>query len=235
MKKVSVILPTYNEKENIRNLIDVIFKNMKDITTEIIVVDDNSPDKTWKIVKKISDKNKNVSLLRRRNKRGLASAISDGISLSRGNIVVMMDSDFSMPPEVVPKLVKKINNCDITLGSRYVKGGGDVRDSLIRVLSSKMINLVASIFLGYSIKDYTSAFLAVKREVFNNISILPAEYGDYCIGFLYKAKRQGFKIKEVPYRCISRRVGKTKTSANIFTFLRYGFIYFLKIFKLRFK
>lgn len=232
MPKISVILPTYNERENIEDLINSIFSNM-DATTEVIVVDDNSPDKTWEVIEKIEKANNNVRLLRRMNKRGLTSAISDGISLSEGDIVVWMDCDFSMPPEIIPKLIYELNDSDIALGSRYVKGGKDVRDSSIRILASRAVNLFANFVLDSSIKDYSSGFFAVKREVFNEIKLMPEGYAEYCVDFLYRAKKRGFKIKEVPYIVIDRRVGETKTSPNVLTFLRHGIVYILTVLKLR--
>lgn len=232
MPKISVILPTYNERENIENIINSIFNNM-DTHTEVIVVDDNSPDRTWEVVEKIEKSNNNVRLLRRMNKRGLTSAISEGIFLSEGDIVVWMDCDFSMPPEVIPKLIYELNDNDIALGSRYVNQGKDARDSFIRVLASRAVNMFASFVLDSSIKDYSSGFFAVKRDVFDEIKLMPEGYAEYCVDFLYRAKRKGFKIKEVPYITIDRKVGETKTSPNVLTFLRHGVVYIFTVLKLR--
>lgn len=234
MPKISIILPTYNERENIEELIDSIFEYI-DNPSEIIVVDDNSPDKTWEVVEKIGRSNPNVNLLRRMDERGIASAISTGVSLLRNEIVVWMDCDFSHPPEMIPKLIKALNNYDIAVGSRYVKGGKDMRNSQVRILSSRIINLFASILLDFSIKDYTSGFVAAKREVLNKVEISARGYGEYCIEFLYKAKKRGFKIKEVPYVVYDRKAGETKTSPNLTTFLRHIVVYPLTILKLRVK
>lgn len=232
MSKISVILPTYNEKNNIGKLINSILKIIKQ-PLEIIVVDDNSPDKTWKIVEKIKKKNNNVKLLRRMDKKGLASALYDGISLSRGNIIVWMDCDFSHPPELIPKLIDSMDSYDIIIASRYVKNGGDER-SFIRVLTSRAINLFANVFLTSGIKDYTTGFVATKRNALNKIKFSPRGYGEYCIEFLYESYKNGLKIKEIPYTFYSRKFGKTKTISNIFQLLRHGIIYSLTIFRLKF-
>src|SRR3989344_7640290 len=130
---ISVILPTYNEKGNIVKLINSILSNVKNC--EIMVVDDNSPDLTWKDVQKI--KKKNVKLIRRIKEKGLASAISRGIEESKGNVIVWMDCDLSHPPSLIPELVKKLNKYDIAVASRYVNGGADKR-KFIRVFTSRI-------------------------------------------------------------------------------------------------
>jgi dolichol-phosphate mannosyltransferase len=242
MLRVSVILPTYNEKENIEGLIASILENLM-YPTEVIVVDDDSPDGTGKIVEKIARDNRNVRLLIRENKRGLASAISEGIPLSKGEIIVWMDCDFSHPPRLMPQLIQALDQCDIAVASRFVKGGG-MQYSFLRVLTSRLLNLFANIILGFSIKDYTSGYPAVRREVFDKVKIQPllgenrgyiVGYGEYFISFLYRAKKAGFKIKEVPYTYVARKKGNTKTSPNIFALLKYGIVYGLAILYLRLK
>ena len=233
MAKVSVVLSTYNEKENIRNTINAILKNVGP-STEIVVVDDDSPDGTWKIVEEMQKDNKNIKLLRRMNKRDLASAISDGIKLSNGDIIVLMDSDSTQPPSSIPELLGYLGDYDIAIGSRYVKGGKDLR-SFDRVFTSLLFNLFASIFLGFSVRDYTTGFVAAKRNVVDKIGIIDRGYGEYCVDFLYQAKKRGFKIKEVPYVFSTRKFGETKTAPNIITLLRHGLSHGIKVLKLRFQ
>ena len=232
MAKISVILPTYNEKGNIEKLIEKIFSNLSD-HIEIIVVDDDSPDGTWKVVGNISKRDGRVKLVRRINQRGLTSAIAEGISLSKGQTVVWMDGDFSMPPDVLPRLVGEIGVFDIVVGSRYVKGGKDMRSSPFRVLISKAFDTFAQAFLQVPVRDLTTGFIAAKKEVFNTVS-LSGDYGDYCVDFLYRAVKQGFKVKEIPYICLPRLTGETKTNPNIFKLIRYGYIYIWTVLKLRF-
>jgi dolichol-phosphate mannosyltransferase len=231
--KVSVVMPTYNEKENIAALIEAVLEYIKD-EIEIIVVDDNSPDKTWKIVEEIRDKR--VRLIRRMNERGLASAIRTGIESSRGDVVVVMDTDFSHPPDKIPDLIDATRDSDIALGSRHVTGGR-MEASRARVFLSKMTNLFAGFFLGFDIKDYTGGFLAIKRKVFDDIQILDewGEYGNYGIGFLFEAKRRGYLIKEVPFVYKFRTAGSTKTSPDEYNLLRWGKRYCLTVLKLKFE
>lgn len=231
MPNISVIFPTYNERENIEKLI----LGIKDIVDpyEIIVVDDNSPDETWKVVQELAVQYSNIKLIRRVNKRGLASAISDGIVSSRGDIVVWMDCDFSMPLETVPALISALRENDIAIGSRYVERGRDERE-FSRVITSKLFNTFASLLLGSSLKDYGTGFVAAKREVFGKLDIYGV-YGEYCVIFLYNAKRRGFKIAEIPYTCVPRNRGKTKTAESTLDLLRHGWNYGITVLKLRLK
>jgi dolichol-phosphate mannosyltransferase len=231
--KVSVVMPTYNEKENIAALIRAVLRHIQD-EIEVIVVDDNSPDGTWKVVEEIGDEK--VRLIRRIHERGLASAIRTGIESSSGDVVVIMDTDFSHPPDKIPDLIEATQDCDIALGSRHVTGGR-MEASRARVFLSKMTNLFAGFFLGFDIKDYTGGFLAIKRKVFDDIQILDewGEYGNYGIGFLYEAKKNGYIIKEVPFVYKFRTAGSTKTSPDEYNLLRWGKRYCLTVLKLKFE
>jgi len=228
--KVSFVFPTYNEKENIVDLINEV-KKLKIKNYEIIVVDDNSPDKTWEIVKNLKDKN--IRVIRRVNERGLASAISRGINEAKGDIITWMDCDMSMHPKYIPKLIKAIKNgYDIAIGSRYAKGGKDKRP-LIRVITSKMINLFANIVLNFNVLDYDTGFVAAKKDVFKKVPLSTKGYGDYCIDLLYKAGKKGFKIKEIPYIFIDREKGVSKSSEHFYTLFIHGFNYATRIIKIR--
>jgi dolichol-phosphate mannosyltransferase len=228
---VSVILPTYNEAKNIIPLIKRIFSAMP-LPTEVIVVDDDSPDKTWKIAKKT--KNKNVRVIRRINQRNLSTAISNGIDKASGKYVVWMDADLSMPPKYIPKLIKALKDYDIAVGSRYVKGGKDKR-SLCRVTTSRIINLLTNIILNFKILDYDSGFIAARKDIFNKIKLARAGYGEYCIEFLYEAGIRNFRVKEVSYEFVPRRQGESKTLEVIYSLPYFGWLYIKRIFELRFK
>jgi len=234
MVRISVILPTYNERENIEELISEILKSVEP-TPEIIVVDDHSPDGTWRIVEEIASRNSNVKLIVRTGRRGLATAVAEGVKNSTGETLVWMDCDFSQPPTLIPRLIEALQGCDVALASRYVKGGG-MRYSLSRRLTSGLINLFAGLFLGFSIRDYTSGFLAVKREVIDKVEIrsLGGGYGEYFIAFLHDARRFGFRIREVPYVYLPRRLGLSKTSSSPISLLKHGFSYCRTVLALRF-
>lgn len=228
---VSVILPTYNERENIKELINSILSVLQ-LPTEIIVVDDDSPDKTWEIVEEMSRINKNIKLLRRLKEKGLTSAIRDGISFANAGRIILMDADFSMPPNILMHMISCLDNFDIVVGSRYVKGGKDLRNSPLRVFCSKIFNLIARWLLNSRIRDLTSGFLVFKKTAIDP-SFIRGRYGEYCIGLLYEAQKYRLSIMEFPYKCTSREKGQTKTSPNIFRFLWYGILYMISVLKLR--
>jgi dolichol-phosphate mannosyltransferase len=230
--KVSVVLPTYNERENIGGLIGTLLGILGD-AAEIIVVDDNSPDGTSEVVERIAGEERRVKLVRRLHERGLRSAIATGIAHSGGDAIAWMDCDLSMPPEVVPGLLRALETSDIAVGSRYVRGGCDVGHSPLARLFSRAINLMASLFLGVSIRDYTSGFVVARRPVFTDIQLV-GDYGEYCIDFLYRARKMGFRVVEVPYRCVPRRHGQSKTGTNAVELMRRGVKYITTIVRLRF-
>ncbi len=229
MHKVSIVLPTYNEKDNIVDLIRAIQKSFNN-AVEIIVVDDDSPDKTWQVVETLA--NENVKLLRRFNQTCLTTAIADGISMASGDIVGWMDCDFSMPPELLPAMVRETDYYDIVIGSRYVKDGQDDRDTLLGIVSSKIINFCMTHILDPSVTDYTTGFVVSKKNVFNLIK-LKGDYGEYCIDFLYTSLKKGFKIKEIPYKCVPRKFGESKTAPNLLKFFMRGTKYITTIFRLK--
>jgi len=219
--KVSIVVPTYNEKENIKFLIDKIQKILKDNLLEIIVVDDNSPDKTWFTVLKIQKKNHKVRLYRRVKERGLTGALNFGLQKSRGNIIGWLDADLSHPPQYLLSMMKYLPAYDIVVASRYVKGGADRREKKMAVIFSWLINKLAQILISNSFKDYTSGFILAKREVFNNFK-LHGDYGEYFIDMIAYFLKNNFKIKEIPYICVSRKFGNSKTGDNFFDFIKRG-------------
>jgi len=227
MNKVSVVLPTFNEKDNILPLILDIQNQLNNQEYEIIVVDDDSPDGTWKVVQKLREQDKRIHLIRRLGKSGLTSAISDGIDSAEGNVVVWMDTDFSMPPEKIIDLLEKIDDgYDLSVASRYVPGGGMVilekgQDSLLPAILSFVMNFVIQHLLDSSFKDYTSGFIAVKKEVLENIK-LRGDYGEYFIDFVYRSMKKGYKVTEVPYICGARQYGISKTGSNLLQYVKRG-------------
>ena len=233
-KKVSVILPTYNEKENIMELIRQVYHCCGKDLYEVIVVDDNSPDGTWKIVKELQKKYKSLHLLRRMNEKGLPSAIWAGITHSKGNVVVWLDCDLSHPPKTIPKLLGQIPEYDVVIASRYAEGGKDSRP-FARVLASKLINTFSKLVLRLKINDMTSGFYAVKKDVFSEISLMKTGYAEYCIRFSYEASKKGLKVKEIGYIFTDREKGASKTFSNIRGFLYNGFLCCREILRLRIK
>ena len=212
---ISIIIPTYNEKENMKSLIPRIFQVMKKnkMKAEVIVVDDNSPDGTSEIVEKM-EKKYNVKLIKRKSKLGLSSAVVEGFRKASWDIIGVMDADFSHPPEKIPHMVKQLDNCDIVFGSRYVKGGGTDHD-----LSRRMISKIATTLArGLTpIKDPMSGFFFFRKRIINKVSLNPKGYK---IGLEITVKGDFKKITEVPYFFTDRKKGKSKFgSVEVFNYL----------------
>lgn len=235
--EITVILPTYNEKGNIKHLISAILKNV-DRRVEILVVDDNSPDGTWKVVEDMAKENNNITLLRRMNKRGLTSALSDGIKLAKGSIIAWMDTDLSMPPEKLKELIQKIESgYDIAVGSRYVAGGGMViisksQDTLFPAVLSYIANFMIQKILDSSFHDYTSGFIAIRKKVLQKVE-LKGDYGEYFIDLIYRSIKKGYKVIELSYISLAREHGISKTGTNFSQYLKRGTKYLWTIIKLR--
>lgn len=228
--KVSVIVPTYNEGEHIVRLIDNLYEKI-DAPLEVIVVDDQSSDGTADLV--ASMEREGLVLIRRKC-RGLASAFMRGIIESTGDIVCWMDADRTMPVDVLKKMIDRLDENHIAVGSRYAEGGGDDR-SFLRVGASRLINGLAGLVLGGGIGDYDSGFIALRRESFNYATVIPYGYGEYFIEFLFDAHCAGLKITEVGYQFRDRDVGTSKSAPNLWAFFRTGIQYVVRIFSARFK
>ena len=226
---ISIILATYEERENIRKSIEMIFSIIP-APLEVIVVDDDSPDGTWKVVEEMADPR--VVLIRRTRTRGLASAISRGIVESRGSIVCWWDADMPKCVERVPDMLSALQTADVVVGSRYVEGGSDERDP-VRVLTSKLLNGMATLVLGYGIRDYDSGVVVLRRSVFDYTLPEPSGFGEYFIGFIYTCCRKGLRVVEVPYTLTERDRGISKSSPSLLRFLRLGVSYSMAIWKAR--
>ncbi len=220
--QISIIIPTYNESENIikilRSIGEIIPKN---IITQAIVVDDNSPDGTGKLVedylknlKKMA--NYTIEIIHRKAKDGLGSAILRGIQQAKGDTIVVMDSDFSHPPQIIPKLIESIKKyqCDIAIASRYIKGGKIQGWSIKRKLISKFATLIAKKGLGINTKDPMSGFFAFKRNIIKGLNIDAIGY-KILLEILVKTK--GVSIKEIPYTFQDRKLGASKLDMKTIT------------------
>ena len=218
---LTVVLPTYNERDNIPILIAGILQH---VTTpvNILVVDDNSPDGTWQAVQEIAAREPRVALLRRTTERGLTSAIWAGIRRADSDAVSWMDCDLAMPPDVIPALLARLaQGADIAVGSRYAPGGSDPGHSLMARAFSITINIFASLLLGWGVRDYTSGFIAARRQVFERLT-LQGDYGEYCIDLLARAQMLGLRVVEVPYTCGARFSGQSKTGGHALDYVRRG-------------
>ena len=223
--EVSIVIPTYNESENIKGILHLIKEYLpKNTMVEAIVVDDNSPDGTGKIAedyfKSLKEKTLyTINVINRKTKEGLSSAILNGIEQAKGKIVVVMDSDFSHPPQLIPKLVEvlKQSKTDIVVASRYLNEGSIQGWSLKRKVISKIGTIIAKKGLGIKQSDPMSGFFAFNKEVIKGINFDAIGY-KLLLEMIVKAK--GVSIKEIPYTFLDRQNGKSKL--GIKTILEFG-------------
>ena len=218
---VSVIIATFNERENIEEMIKRIRANIEQ--AEIIVVDDNSPDKTWEIAQSLDVK------VIRRNDKGLASAILRGIIESTGDIICWWDADMLMCPKIAKNMIPLLKDYDIIIGSRYVLGGRDDR-ALSRVIPSILVNTLANTVLGYGIKDYDSGFIVMRKTALDTVLPIPIGFGEYFIEFIYSAAKRGLHIFEYPYILTDRATGTSKSTTSPHSFIKTGLQYCIRIF-----
>lgn len=209
-----MILPTYNERENIVQLVEQLAFYLKDYNYEIIVVDDNSPDGTAEVAESMKSKYP-IRVIRRPGKLGLTSAIYDGVLNARGDIVVVMDADLQHPPNLVPKLISKTDECDVVIASRYIEGGGIEEWSLIRKIISIGAVILARIIVKEcrSIKDPVSGFFAIKKSLLNSWKPLVPEGYKALVEILAVVKPK--RICEEPYIFKSRSKGSSKLGSKI--------------------
>ena len=214
--KVSIIVPTYKEKENISKLFNRIlnvFKTNK-INGEIIVVDDNSQDETEEIVNRFIKEKYPVKLIVRKDERGLASACIQGFKKAEGRILLVMDADLQHPPEKIPELINSIDDgADIAIASRFVKGGSTGEFSRGRNLVSKGATFLANILFREikNIKDKESGFFAFKKEVIDGVNLKPKGY-KILLEILVLGNYD--KTVEIGYEFGKRNAGKSKLGAN---------------------
>jgi dolichol-phosphate mannosyltransferase len=222
---VSVILPTYNEKETILPLIRALSTGLSGVDYQIIVVDDDSPDGTWRLVQTEYESNPAVKIIRRTSDKGLRSSLNTGISASRSEVVIFMDSDFQHPPDLVPELLSTITQgADVALGSRFIRNGArDKRlgrgpdhvplNVLVHGWLSLLLSRTLNMLMAREVSDWTSGMVAVRREIFDHYT-LRGYYGECFIGLVEHCIHKRYRIVEVPYTLELRRQGTSKTSGD---------------------
>lgn len=215
-----IILPTYNEKENLADIVrDIFLIGITDM--HIIIVDDNSPDGTGQIADELAAKNPNIQVIHRPKKEGLGRAYVAGfkkaLADSANNYIFEMDADFSHQPKYLPVFLERIKNADLVLGSRNIPGGGVENWSWPRRFISGLANLVVRWLLGLPIKDLTGGFKCFRRQVLEQLNLDNVESSGYNfqIEMTYKAYKKGFKVVEMPIIFVERRAGHSKFSTAI--------------------
>jgi dolichol-phosphate mannosyltransferase len=216
--KALVIIPTYNEKGNIAEIIQQIQQVAPEL--EVLVIDDNSPDGTGELVDGISASNSKVHAIHRPGKMGLGTAYVTGFkwALSKDyDLICEMDADFSHPPKTLALFLEKIKEYDLVIGSRYLDGVNVVNWPLKRLLLSYFANIYARIITGVPVRDLTAGFKCYRRRVLEAINLDRIKSNGYAfqIEMHFNAYYKGFKVVEVPIIFEERKVGQSKMSKKI--------------------
>jgi dolichol-phosphate mannosyltransferase len=218
MAKTLVVIPTYNESENILKIVPEVLNQSPEI--DVLVVDDNSPDGTARLVKGEMEKNPRVHLIERTGKMGLGTAYLAGFkfAIARGyEFVFEMDADHSHDPREIPAFLKAAENADLVLGSRYTNGVRVLNWPIKRLLLSYFANVYTRFMTGLPLHDATGGFKCFRRRVLEAIALDRVRSNGYAfqIEMSYKAWKKGFRIVETPIVFLDRRSGKSKMSKQI--------------------
>jgi dolichol-phosphate mannosyltransferase len=216
--KCLVVIPTYNERENIVRIVDAIHARNLDI--EILVVDDNSPDGTGRLADGLVADGRVRHVLHRAGKLGLGSAYVEGFRWAltqEYDHIVQMDADFSHDPESLPSFLDAVRSADMVLGSRYVHGITVVNWPLSRLLLSYFANTYARLITGAPIRDVTGGFKCFRRSVLEAIDLdgISSEGYSFQIEMNFKVWKRGFRIREIPILFRDRQVGQSKMNFSI--------------------
>lgn len=216
--KALIIVPTYNESENVGKLVAEIHSVQKEV--HILFVDDNSPDGTAEIIREMQAVNTRIHLLNRPGKQGLGSAYLAGFKYALGkgfDFIFEMDADFSHNPKEIPNFLKAIEENDLVLGSRYIKGVNVINWPLSRLLLSYFANMYSRIATGLPVMDATGGFKCFRKEVLSALDFSKVKSNGYAfqIELTFKAWKKGFRIKEIPIIFIDRVAGVSKLSKSI--------------------
>jgi dolichol-phosphate mannosyltransferase len=216
--KALVIIPTYNERENIEAMVPAVLE--KDPCLNVLIVDDNSPDGTGRIADSMSQANGRVSVIHRPGKLGLGTAYITGFRFAlekKYDLVFEMDCDFSHDPKYIPDFLRAAKEADLVLGSRYISGVNVVNWPISRLLLSYYANVYSRIVTGLPVRDATGGFKCFRRQVLEAIDLDRVKSNGYSfqIEMSFRAWKKGFKIKEIPIIFEDRKVGQSKMSKSI--------------------
>lgn len=235
--QISIVIPTYNEKENLPELIDKIFNvfEKNNLDGNVIVVDDNSPDGTGHIADRLAEKDNKIQVIHRKGKLGIGTAHIAGfkhaIEVNHSDLIFSMDSDLSHDPKYLPNFIEMHENgCDVVVGSRYVEGGGVVNWGLYRKAVSKGANLLASSLLGVKVHDMTTGYRCYDKKVLEKLDLDSIRSNGYSFleEILFYCNKENFSIGETPIIFVDRAHGKSKLSKKEMV------TFFLTIVRLRF-
>lgn len=216
--KALVIIPTYNESENIAAIIKAVLKESTEL--EILIVDDNSPDGTAKIVTEMQKENQKINILQRNGKMGLGSAYVAGFKFAieqKYDYILEMDADFSHDPDEIPRMLKEIKDNDLVVGSRYLNGINVVNWPLRRLILSYFAAKYVRFITGMPLNDPTGGFKCFRREVLEKIDLddIISDGYSFQIEMNFRTWCNNFRIKEIPIIFTDRRSGHSKMSKKI--------------------
>ena len=218
--KILIIIPTYNELENLPRLLTEVLSKDKDNNIDMLFIDDNSPDGTAKFIENEQKNNNRIHLIKRQSKQGLGTAYIVGFkfALQRDyEIIFEMDADFSHDPNEIPRFLEEIKNSDVVLGSRYKNGVNVINWPMRRLLLSWFANIYTRVITGMPLHDATGGFKCFKREVLEAIDLNRVKSNGYAfqIEMNFKVWKKGFNIKEIPIIFVDRVKGSSKMSKKI--------------------
>ena len=216
--KILIIIPTYNELENLPRLLPEVLS--KDSNIDVLIIDDNSPDGTATFIENEIEKNNRIHLIKRASKQGLGTAYIAGFKYALQKdyqLIFEMDADFSHDPNEIPKFLKEIEIADVILGSRYKNGVNVINWPMRRLLLSWFANFYTRVITGMPLHDATGGFKCFKREVLEAINFEHVKSNGYAfqIEMNFKAWKKGFRIKEIPIIFVDRVKGNSKMSKKI--------------------
>lgn len=217
--KLIAVVPTYNERQNIGLLVRTFFNILP--SASLLVVDDNSPDKTVEEVADLKKEFPRLNFLLRHSERGLGKSYIDALKKLAGDnryeIIVMMDADFSHDPRMIPGMLERLSQYKIVIGSRYVRGGGVANWNMRRKMLSRFANFYARFILGLSIKDMTAGFFVFDRSVLSTLDLnsIKSEGYAFLIELKYRFSRLGYEIYEYPVIVSDRTQGQSKISKKV--------------------
>ncbi len=213
-----IIIPTYNERENIQEVLRRVFE--QPVPLDVLIVDDNSPDGTGDIVEEMSKQDSRLHLLRRRGKLGLGTAYIEGFHYALKNgydFVFEMDADLSHDPDEIPNFLEAAKDAHLVIGSRYINGVNVVNWPLSRLLLSYFASIYARVITGMPIRDTTGGFKCFRRQLLEGMDLSRIRAGGYAfqLEMNWRAWMAGYKIKEIPIVFTDRTVGRSKMSKAI--------------------
>jgi dolichol-phosphate mannosyltransferase len=216
--KTLIIIPTYNELDNLPKLLPEVLSKNEEIN--ILIVDDNSPDGTAAFVENEKKDNDRIHLIKRSSKQGLGTAYIAGFKYALQNnfeLIFEMDADFSHDPKEIPKFLEEIKNSDLVIGSRYINGVNVINWPMRRLLLSSFANVYTRIITGMPIHDATGGFKCFRRKVLESINLDQVRSNGYAfqIEMNFKVWKKGFKVKEIPIIFVDRMKGQSKMSKKI--------------------